>query len=163
MIILSLYHFYVIFYFKEIIMVNKVNSNRFLLSGDNPDGVKLLYDIRNFALKYGIEEVQSCFAQAIVDLVEKKFMNSHNISLHINPVDDIAFIGDHKKAYSGKNGIIFRADEYAMTFGEIIKRLQLFLKCGYDGYITGQSVHFSSVTFGIVVYKKSTYSKSSGL
>jgi len=45
----------------------------------------------------------------------------------------------------------------------LLARIQKYKDLGFDGYVSGQSIHYPGVTFGIVAFEKGQYSINPGI
>lgn len=126
------------------------NSHRNIASNNNLELISFINDARRLAVKYGHHEIFACVSQATVDMIENEFMQTNNINKCDFKQNGHKFIGDHKKSYRSNNGIVYRSDEYSLSFDAIIERIQYLKSIGLDGNVTGESVHFPGRTFGII-------------
>ena len=126
------------------------NSHRNIASCDNHELIVFINDARRLAIKYGHEEILACVSQATIDMIENEFIQTNNIKKCDLKFNKIEFIGDHKKCYRSNNGLIYRSDEYSLSFDATIERIQYLKSIGLDGKITGESIHLPGRTFGII-------------
>lgn len=136
----------------EISNVKEANFSNY-----NKDTIDLMVKIHKHAKYYGISNTDECYAQATVDVCEARFEKQHDlVKISIDP-KNLDFRGDHRLIYSNNGKILYRSDEYPLSFDNIIKRIEYIKKLGLDGYITGRSLHLPATTFGMIAYQRGMF------
>lgn len=144
-------------------MSHLVNPDRSIALEGIPELDAFILEAHRLAKIYGHEEVEACVAQAIVGMKLGKFLEKFDICKQRKVHSGIQFKGDHTSYYKGKRGIIYRSDEYPLSFDDIIYRISNLQIQGLDGHISGQSIHRPGVTFAIVAHEKGAYPASPGI
>ncbi|MFN7958379.1 MAG: hypothetical protein U0P46_08670 [Holophagaceae bacterium] len=134
-------------------MTNFPNPHRNIASNDNLELISFINDARKLAIKYGHHEIFACISQATIDMIENEFMRINKLNTCKIQQNTLHFIGDHRKYYYSNNGMVYRSDEYSLSFDAAIERIRYLKSLGLDGEMTGESIHFPGRTFGIIAWK----------
>jgi hypothetical protein len=144
--------------------MNKLNAYRNIADDDDPQElIKFEHAVRRLVKKFDYRKVLEHFDQATVDLCEEQFGQKVNLKKGKYSSDRKGYTGDHVSMWEGNDGTVVRSDEYPMSWDEVVERIQKNKERGLDGYITGQSIHFPGITFGIVAFEKGKYHTRPGI
>ncbi|HEY3401156.1 MAG TPA: hypothetical protein VGK03_11055 [Geothrix sp.] len=144
--------------------MKKLNLFRNIASDEDPEElIRFEHTVNRLIKKYGFEKVEEHYAQATINECETRFQQKLKIMKGNYKLSRNGFLGDHVSLWDGPDGVVYRCDEYPMSWNELLERIYKYQELGLDGYVSGQSVHLPGMTFGIVGFKKGAYTTKPGI